>query len=104
MDACVTEPPAASTLLPQKPHLDAGLLARFAAIVGARNAITQPADIAPYISEERGLYHGSSPLVLRPGSPDEVAAILRLAKETMTPIVPPGGKSGPGGGRGAPHA
>ena len=99
MDACVTELPSDSALPPREPHLDGGLLARFAAIVGARNAITEPADIAPYISEERGLYHGSSPLVLRPGSPDEVAAILRLANETRTPIVPQGGNTGLVGGQ-----
>jgi len=99
MDAGVTELPSASTLPPQTPQLDGGLLARFAAIVGARNAITQPAEIAPYISEERGLYHGCSPLVLRPGSPDEVAAILRLANETRTPIVPQGGNTGLVGGQ-----
>src|SRR5436190_1687864 len=44
------------------------LIARFAAIVGDRYAITAPSEIAPYLSEERGLYHGRSPLVLRPGS------------------------------------
>ena len=98
MDARVTQLPSASTVPPQQ-QLDADLLARFAAIVGARNAITQPADIAPYISEERGLYHGSSPLVLRPGSPDEVAAILKLANETRTPIVPQGGNTGLVGGQ-----
>src|SRR5580704_494370 len=99
MDARVTQLPSASTVPPQRQQLDADLLARFAAIVGARNAITEPAEIAPYISEERGLYHGASPLVLRPGSPDEVAAILRLANETMTPIVPQGGNTGLVGGQ-----
>ena len=98
MDARVTLP-SASTRSPATQPLDAALLERFAAIVGARNSITKPADIAPYISEERGLYHGRSPLVLRPGSPDEVAAILRLANETRTPIVPQGGNTGLVGGQ-----
>src|SRR5580692_9148235 len=102
MDARVTQLPSASTVPPQQ-QLDADLLARFAAIVGARNAITEPAEIAPYISEERGLYHGASPLVLRPGTVDEVAAILRLANETRTPIVPQGGNTGLVGGQ-IPHA
>jgi FAD/FMN-containing dehydrogenase len=98
MDSCVTDP-STSTLPPHKPQIDAALLARFAAIVGAPNAITATAEIAPYISEERGLYHGSSPLVLRPGSRDEVAAIVRLANETRTPIVPQGGNTGLVGGQ-----
>ena len=60
------------------------LLARFAAIVGARNAITDPQAQAPYLLEMRDLYHGHTPLVLRPGSVAEVAAILKLANETGT--------------------
>src|ERR1700689_2782963 len=79
--------------------IDAGLLARFAAIVGARNAITDAAEIAPYLSEERGLYHGRSPLVLRPASVEEVAAIAKLANETGTPLVPQGGNTGLVGGQ-----
>jgi FAD/FMN-containing dehydrogenase len=82
----------------QKP-LEPALLARFAAIVGERNALTAPEEIAPYLSEERGLYQGASPLVLRPRSTEEVAAILRLANETRTPIVPQGGNTGLVGGQ-----
>jgi FAD/FMN-containing dehydrogenase len=78
------------------------LLARFAAIVGANNAITDPADIAPYLTEERMLYHGRSPMVLRPGTVAEVAAILRLANETGTPVTPQGGNTGLVGGQ-TPH-
>src|SRR5437899_676395 len=97
MEPRLTELPSA--MLPQKQPLDADLLARFAAIVGARHAITEAAEIAPYISEERGLYHGCSPLVVRPGSLDEVAAIVKLANETRTPIVPQGGNTGLVGGQ-----
>jgi D-lactate dehydrogenase (cytochrome) len=78
------------------------LIARFAAIVGERYAVTDPAEIAPYLTEERGLYHGRSPLVLRPGSIEEVAATLKLANETKTPIVPQGGNTGLVGGQ-TPH-
>src|SRR5919197_3391743 len=78
------------------------LIARFAAIVGERYAVTDPAKIAPYLTEERGLYHGRSSLVLRPGSVAEVAAILELANETKTPIVPQGGNTGLVGGQ-TPH-
>src|SRR5215467_4771763 len=78
------------------------LIARFAAIVGDRYAVTDPAEIAPYLTEERGLYHGRSTLVLRPGSIAEVAAILKLANETRTPIVPQGGNTGLVGGQ-TPH-
>src|SRR5581483_4681085 len=78
------------------------VLSRFAAIVGERHAITDPTDKAPYLSEERGLYQGRSPMVLRPGSVAEVAAILKLASETGTAIVPQGGNTGLVGGQ-TPH-
>src|SRR6266571_9263467 len=75
------------------------LLARFAAIVGEKYAVTDPAAQAPYLVEMRGLYHGRTQLVLRPGATAEVAAILRLANETRTPIVPQGGNTGLVGGQ-----
>ncbi len=61
------------------------------------------ADISPYVHELRGLYPGRSPLVLRPGSVEEVSRILKLATETRTPIVPQGGNTGLVGGQ-VPHA
>src|SRR6266403_1752695 len=78
------------------------LIARFAAIVGEKYAITDPADQEPYLIEGRGLYRGSTPLVLRPGSVAEVAAIVKLADETVTRIVPQGGNTGLVGGQ-IPH-
>ncbi|MFZ0111147.1 MAG: hydroxyacid dehydrogenase, partial [Pseudolabrys sp.] len=44
------------------------LLPRFAAIVGDRYAITDPAALEPFLVEGRGLYHGRSSMLLRPGS------------------------------------
>nr|WP_028736840.1 FAD-binding oxidoreductase [Ciceribacter selenitireducens] len=73
-------------------------LKAFVAIVGEANVLTAAADIAPYLVESRGLYHGTSPLVLKPGSTQEVSAILKLASETGTPIVPAGGRTGHVGG------
>ena len=57
------------------PALSTELIAKFRTIVGDKYAVTDPADIAPYTTEERGIFHGHSPLVLRPGSTEEVAAI-----------------------------
>ena len=78
----------------QGTNMDTGLIERFAAIVGEKNALTAPEDIAPYLIEQRDLYKGKSPLVLRPGSTQEVAAIMKLASETKTPVVPQGGNTG----------
>ena len=49
------------------PALSADLIAKFRKIVGDKYAVTDQADIAPYTTEERGIFHGHSPLVLRPG-------------------------------------
>ncbi len=79
--------------------LDETLIDRFAQIVGDRHALRQAAEIEPFVHEPRGLYGGATPLVLRPGSVDEVSRIMRLASETGTPIVPQGGNTGLVGGQ-----
>jgi FAD/FMN-containing dehydrogenase len=79
--------------------IDPSLVARFAAIVGERYAITDPGQQAPYLVEMRNMFQGRTPVVLRPASVAEVAAILKLANETMTPIVPQGGNTGLVGGQ-----
>ena len=78
---------------------DSSLIERFAAIVGDKNAITDQTEIAPHLIETRGLYHGASPLLLKPGSVQEVSAIMKLATETETPIVPQSGNTGHVGGQ-----
>ncbi|MDX8499218.1 FAD-binding oxidoreductase [Mesorhizobium sp. VK4C] len=74
--------------------LDPTLIGRFAAIVGDQYALRSQGDIAPYITERRGLWHGRTSLVLRPGSVEEVSSIMRLATETGTPVVPQSGNTG----------
>ena len=73
---------------------DPALLALFAAIVGSANVIGDEAAARPFLVENRGLYVGRTPLILCPSSTAEVAAILRLANETRTAIVPQGGNTG----------
>ncbi|WP_018698004.1 FAD-binding oxidoreductase [Amorphus coralli] len=75
------------------------LLRRFSDIVGERYALADPADQEPYLTEWRRLYHGRAPLVLRPGSVEEVSRILALASETGTPVVPQSGNTGLVGGQ-----
>jgi D-lactate dehydrogenase (cytochrome) len=99
--ASTTKSPVARAEHRQAPRapLTPDLIARFASIVGARYAITDPADLAPYVKESRGLYRGHTPLALQPGSVTQVAAILALANETGTAIVPQGGNTGLVGGQ-----
>lgn len=87
---------------PLAPPLSPDLIARFRAIVGDKYAVTEAADIAPYLTEERNLFHGRSPLVLRPGSTVEVAAICKLASQHRIALVPQGGNTGLVGGQ-TPH-
>ncbi|MBR0795641.1 FAD-binding oxidoreductase [Bradyrhizobium jicamae] len=84
------------------PPLPPELIQKFRAIVGDKYAVTDAADIAPYVTEERDLFKGRSPLVLRPGSTAEVAAICRLATEHRIALVPQGGNTGLVGGQ-TPH-
>ncbi|OSJ33546.1 hydroxyacid dehydrogenase, partial [Bradyrhizobium canariense] len=85
----------AAPLLPE-------LIEQFRKIVGERHAITDAADIEAYVAEERNRFHGRSPLVLRPGSTTEVAAICKLASEHKIALVPQGGNTGLVGGQ-TPH-
>src|SRR4051795_8559261 len=87
--------PAIAPLTPE-------LIDQFRKIVGDKYAVTEAADIAPYLTEERDLFHGRSPLVLRPGSTAEVAAICKLASEHRVALVPQGGNTGLVGGQ-TPH-
>lgn len=82
--------------------LEPGLLSRFAEIVGARYAIVDKADQQPYLKDWRNLYVARTPVVLRPGTTEEVAAIMKVASETGTPVVPQGGGTGLVGGH-LPH-
>ncbi|OCW55588.1 FAD-binding oxidoreductase [Hoeflea olei] len=81
------------------PLIDSSLISRFAAITGERHALTGESDIAPYLVELRGKFAGESPLVLRPADTAQVSAILKLANETRTPVVPQGGNTGLVGGQ-----
>ncbi|WP_440638011.1 FAD-binding oxidoreductase [Bradyrhizobium sp. PUT101] len=84
------------------PPLAPELIDQFRKIVGDRHAITDATDIEPYVTEERNLFHGRSPLVLRPGSTAEVSAICKLASAHSIALVPQGGNTGLVGGQ-TPH-
>ncbi|WP_407159274.1 FAD-binding oxidoreductase [Bradyrhizobium sp. STM 3557] len=87
---------------PAVPPLSPDLIAKFRAVVGERQALTAAEDVAPYVTEERNLFHGRTPLVLRPGSTAEVAAICKLASAHGIALVPQGGNTGLVGGQ-TPH-
>jgi FAD/FMN-containing dehydrogenase len=67
-----------------------------AAIVGPNHVITS--DFAPYANDWRKKYFGKPLAVVKPGSAEEVAAIVKLCAETGTAIVPQAGNTGLVGG------
>ncbi len=75
------------------------LIMRFIGIVGAGNALLDPQSQAPYLKEWRDRYVGKTPLVLRPGTTEEVSRILTLANEARIGIVPQAGNTGLVGGQ-----
>lgn len=78
--------------------LDQTLVSHITDVVGPNGCLTEPGDIAPYLEEERGLFHGASALVVRPGSTEEVAAVVKLCAEFGVGVVPQGGNTGLCGG------
>jgi FAD/FMN-containing dehydrogenase len=78
---------------------DKDLITKFSEIVGEKHAITDPDVQAAYLHEQRNRWPGHSPLILRPDSTQQVSAILKLANETRTAIVPQGGNTGLVGGQ-----
>ncbi len=68
-------------------------------IVGARNVLTDPTLIAGALVEPRGLYHGKTLALVRPGSTADVAAIAAFCNEARIGIVPQGGNTGLVGGQ-----
>jgi FAD/FMN-containing dehydrogenase len=72
---------------------------RLVAVVGRENAITNAAEMEPYLHEWRERWVGKAKAVLRPKSTEEVSRLLQIAHETETPIVAQGGNTGAVGGQ-----
>jgi FAD/FMN-containing dehydrogenase len=86
--------------LPAKPR--AQLLDKLAGRLGPAYVQTEPADMAGYLVETRGLYQGSALAVVRPRDTEEVAFVIRECARAGVPVVPQGGNTGLVGG-GVPH-
>ena len=79
---------------PGQAHLVDQLRARF----GPKVALTDPGDIAPWLTDWRGRWHGASPALLQPDSVEAVSAIVTLARERGVALTPQGGNSSMVGG------
>ena len=74
------------------------LLAILSAQLPPRALITVPADIAPWLTDWRKRFHGAAPLLIEPGTTEEVALVVAAAGEAGVPLVPQGGNSSMVGG------
>lgn len=75
-----------------------GLLPELAEVVGPANVLTDPDVVAGYSVDWTGRFRGSTPAVVRPGSTQEVAAVLRICNRAGVVVVPQGGNTGLVGG------
>ncbi|NTV71116.1 MAG: FAD-binding oxidoreductase [Azonexaceae bacterium] len=66
---------------------------RLVEVVGTVQVLTDPADIAPFVTDWRGRYRGAAQCVVRPGSTAEVAAVVKICVEAGVAIVPQGGNT-----------
>ncbi len=81
--------PTTMTSTPSSPEL----IATLQGIVGSAQLLTDPADIAPFVSDWRGRYRGAAQCVVRPANTEEVAAVVRACAAAGVPIVPQGGNT-----------
>ncbi|HWS75472.1 MAG TPA: FAD-binding oxidoreductase [Quisquiliibacterium sp.] len=64
----------------------------------AGRLLTEPSDVAPFLTDWRKRYTGRALGVAQPDSTAEVAAIVRWCAEHRVPLVPQGGNTGMVGG------
>ncbi|HET7015434.1 MAG TPA: FAD-binding oxidoreductase [Streptosporangiaceae bacterium] len=70
------------------------LVADLAAIVGPGHVLVEPDVVAGYATDWTRRYVGRASCVVRPGSADEVAAVVRACAALGVAVVPQGGNTG----------
>ena len=88
-----TAVPAPTQSMPVARPTDAAI-----ASSGPRIALTDPADIAPWLTDWRGRWTGASAAILQPESTGQVATLMALAARHHVALVPQGGNSSMVGG------
>ena len=74
------------------------VVARMAAVVGARHCISDPSDMRTYECDGLTGFRVAPGIVVLPGSTEEVAQVVRIARDLNLPIVPRGAGTGLSGG------
>lgn len=79
---------------PKSPSIDPKLKQSLKDLLGAKGCIEDRDEIAPHVKDWRGNFGGNTPLLLKPGSTEEVAAAVKLCSEHNQAITPQGGNTG----------
>lgn len=77
---------------------NAGFVAAAREVVGERHVLTSPDDVASYTTDWTRRWEGHTPAVVRPGTVEEVAGLVALARDHRVALVPQGGNTGLVGG------
>ena len=78
--------------------IEQAVLDRLKGAVGPGGWIDDVAAIDPYVTDQRGLFRGKTPLVLLPSSVEAVAKVVSICHDSATAVVPQGGNTGLVGG------
>ena len=84
--------------MPDDQPLPSGLPDRLQALLGPSGLLSAPADLAPHLTDWRGLYRGRAPFLLRPASTADLAEAVRLCAAAGAALVPQGGNTSMVGG------
>jgi FAD/FMN-containing dehydrogenase len=80
------------------PHATRSLVEALSDVVGPSHVVVDPDVVASYCVDWTGRFRGSTTCVVRPGSADEVAAVLGACGAFGAAVVPQGGNTGLVGG------
>ena len=74
------------------------IISQFETIVGRQNIILDTEGRYPYSHDETEDYSFLPDVVLKPGTPEEISAIMKLCNRHLIPVTPRGGGTGLSGG------
>lgn len=69
-------------------------LSQCRAVVGDAHVLDTAAGMAPFLTDQRGRHTGKALAVLRPGTVEQVAALVRACARHRVAVVPQGGNTG----------
>ena len=74
-------------------EISADIIDRLKSALGPKGWSQDAHEIEPHVKDWRGRYQGHSPILLKPGSTEEVAAAVKICAEAGIAITPQGGNT-----------